>query len=166
MSTLRRVCRHGRRRPDRGHRWTACSSLREEGGQALVEFALLLPFLVGILLAIVKFGIAVNNQDVLTNAVRVGSRTLAISRGDSDPCGKTARSIVSSASDLDPAKLVTQLFVSTAPDGNTYVNCSSSGVLSGYNAKVTAKYPCDLVVVGVNFMPGCSLSTTTVVRIE
>ena len=101
MSTLRRVCRHGRRRPDRGHRWTACSSLREEGGQALVEFALLLPFLVGILLAIVKFGIAVNNQDVLTNAVRVGSRTLAISRGDSDPCGKTARSIVSSASDLD-----------------------------------------------------------------
>ena len=47
---------------------------RGEEGQALVEFALVVPVLLLLLLGIVEFGLLLYNQQVITNASREGAR--------------------------------------------------------------------------------------------
>ena len=51
--------------------WSSARKIlaRDDRGQALLEFALVLVVLVLILLGIITFGIAFNNQITLTNAV-------------------------------------------------------------------------------------------------
>ena len=53
---------------------------RDEKGQAMTEFAVVLPVVALVLFAIVQFGIAFNNYLTLTDAVRRGARTAAVSR--------------------------------------------------------------------------------------
>ncbi len=163
MLTPRRVCKHGRRRLGPRDRATACSMRcrREESGQAMVEFALVLPLLVTILFAIIKFGIAINNYVVLTNAVRTGARTLAIGRGSTDPCALAITKVKNSASDLDAAKLsVTTSYGSSCPN-------VSAPLVGGADATLTATYPCDLVILGVDLAFGsCTISSRTTERIE
>jgi len=48
--------------------------LRSERGQALVEFAFVLPMLAGLLLGIIQVGMLLNNYINLTDAARVGAR--------------------------------------------------------------------------------------------
>ncbi len=52
----------------------------------MVEFALVLPVLLIVLLAIMKFGLLFENYLTLTDAVRSGARTLAIGRGTANAC--------------------------------------------------------------------------------
>ena len=49
-------------------------SIRDEGGQAAVEFALVLPFLMIMLIGIVEFGRAWNQHQVITDAARETAR--------------------------------------------------------------------------------------------
>ena len=49
-------------------------------GQAMVEFALVLPILVALVFGIIQFGILFNHHLTLTDAVRAGSRQGAVSR--------------------------------------------------------------------------------------
>ncbi|PRY67504.1 TadE-like protein [Glaciihabitans tibetensis] len=51
---------------------------RSEDGAVAVEFALLLPILVAMLIGIMEFGLVYNAQITLTNAAREGVRTVAI----------------------------------------------------------------------------------------
>lgn len=53
-------------------------------GQALVEFALILPFLIVLLLGIMEFGWLTKNQLTLANAVREGARAAALGRTTSE----------------------------------------------------------------------------------
>lgn len=55
-----------------------------ERGAAAVEFALLMPILIMILLGIMEFGRAYNVQMSLTNAAREGVRSVAISSVEED----------------------------------------------------------------------------------
>ena len=50
----------------------------KEDGQALVEFALIMPFLLLFLVGIIEFGRAWNEHEVLTDATREGARKAAI----------------------------------------------------------------------------------------
>jgi Flp pilus assembly protein TadG len=59
---------------------------RREEGQALVEFALVIPVLLIILFAIVQFGIMLNTYITVTDAARSGARQLALEQGNDDPC--------------------------------------------------------------------------------
>jgi Flp pilus assembly protein TadG len=54
------------------------SKLREDRGAVAVEFALVFPILIAMLLGIVEFGFAYNTQVTVTNAAREGARTMAI----------------------------------------------------------------------------------------
>ncbi len=56
-----------------------------EHGQTMVEFALVLPLLAVLLLAIVEFGVVFHDYVTVTDASRVGARKAAVSRfvGDS-----------------------------------------------------------------------------------
>lgn len=125
---------------------------REEGGQALVEFALVLPLFVTLLFGIIQFGIAFNHYLVLTDAVRAGARTAAVSRTAPDPRAAGEDAVRKAAVDLDDSDLVVTV---EAPSGWT----------RGSEVRVSATYPYSLEVYGLEFSSG-RLSSTTTERIE
>ena len=75
-------------------------ALRGEQGQAMTEFALVLPVLVVVLSAIVQFGIVFNHYVALTDAVRTGARKAAVSRQASDPVGTTKQAVIAAGGDI------------------------------------------------------------------
>jgi Flp pilus assembly protein TadG len=52
--------------------------IRGEGGQALTEFALVLPLLFVLIFAVIEGGITMNNYLQLTDAVRVAARSASV----------------------------------------------------------------------------------------
>lgn len=64
-----------------------------EDGQAIIEFALVLPILIIMLLGVVFFAMAFNLQMVLNTAAREGARVWASNRGDTSPCGSVVAAI-------------------------------------------------------------------------
>lgn len=58
--------------------------MTSERGAAAVEFALLVPVLVMLLLGIMEFGRAFNTQTILANAAREGARSMAINNSQTD----------------------------------------------------------------------------------
>ncbi len=59
---------------------------RPEQGQAIVEFALVMPILILLLMGVVFFAMAFNLQMVLNSAAREGARAWASNRADTSPC--------------------------------------------------------------------------------
>lgn len=57
---------------------------RNEAGQALVEFALVLPVLLLLIAGIIEFGRAFHIQQVVTDASREGARTAVVQDGNVD----------------------------------------------------------------------------------
>lgn len=81
-----------------------------ERGAAAVEFALLAPVLITILLGIMEFGRAYNAQVSLTNAAREGVRVMAISNNQ-----ESARTAAKNgAAALSPALVDSNIAFSTA----------------------------------------------------
>jgi Flp pilus assembly protein TadG len=103
------------------------SNIRSESGAVAVEFALLLPILLTILLGIMEFGLAFNAQITITNAAREGARALSIG-GTTTPFA--AVSAASAA--LTPA--VTQAELSISPS-----TCTAA--TAGQIATVKITYP-------------------------
>jgi Flp pilus assembly protein TadG len=84
--------------------------LRDSHGQAMVEFALVLPLLAALLLGIMQFGIVLNHYIDLTDAVRAGARKAAVSRQTTDPLGPSdvaTQAVVNATGDItiDPNKV-------------------------------------------------------------
>jgi Flp pilus assembly pilin Flp len=57
-------------------------AVRDESGAAMVEFALVVPLLLMILVGIMEFGRAWNLQQVITDAAREGARRAVVRDGD------------------------------------------------------------------------------------
>lgn len=57
-------------------------AVRDESGAAMVEFALVVPVLLMILVGIIEFGRAWNRQQVITDAAREGARRAVVRDGD------------------------------------------------------------------------------------
>jgi len=143
-----------------GRRIRARLSTRNERGQSLVEFAVCLPILMLILTGMMTFGIALHNYLELTNAVSIGARLVAISRGQTiDPCAMVATAVYNAA----PLLKRTNLTFSLVLNGTTYpgATCSSpstttgaaGNLVQGADAQLTATYPCNLKVFGYNYAP-------------
>jgi Flp pilus assembly protein TadG len=84
------------------------SRWRSERGAAAIEFALVLPLLLLILLAIIEFGRAYNVQISLTNAARETARTMAIkstSLSDADAWNAAVAAGSAASPALDLAKM-------------------------------------------------------------
>ena len=63
----------------RGRVWLRLfTNLRSERGQALIEFAFLLPVLLVFMLTLLDFGLALDRREVIQHAVREGTRQAAI----------------------------------------------------------------------------------------
>ena len=105
------------------------SNVKRDRGAAAVEFALVLPLLLLIVLGIIEFGRAYNVQTTLSNAARDGVRVMAL-QDDADAARATAEA---SAFNLDPDKTS----ISVSPD-----SCASPEADS---ATVTVTYPLELI---------------------
>lgn len=139
--------------------------IRSERGSSLVEFAVILPVLALLVLAIGRFGITFNNFIALTDAVRAGARQLATGRGVTNPCQNAQNRVYSAAPTLSQASLPVTIVVNgSTVSGNT---CGNSILATGQDVTVSATYPCSLTFFGINFAGGaCQLSASTTARIE
>src|SRR5213082_2656563 len=117
---------------------------RDERGQTMVEFTLVLPVLLVVLFGIIQFGITFSNY---------GARTAAVSRSSSDPVGDTQARVKDASGDLDPSKVVVPPPVT--PSGWTH----------GADVTVTANYPYSISLLGIVVASG-NLSSSTTERIE
>jgi len=135
---------------------------RAEEGGALVEMALILPILATLVLGIMSVGVMFMNYLDLTEATGSGAQYLQLIRtSTTDPCQATYTAITNAAPNLTPANLSLSFNLNgTKVSGDT---CSGyqSDLSAGTPLSVTATYPCNLNIYGVNFAPsGCTLSAT------
>jgi Flp pilus assembly protein TadG len=100
-----------------------------EGGQSIVEFALILPFLVFLLFGIVQFGQAWHGYISITDAARVGAREGAVHR--STACASATAKINS---------------LGVVPPGGT-VSCTAGSTV-GSDIVVTIDYSYDIGLPG------------------
>jgi Flp pilus assembly protein TadG len=151
--------------------WTVARLLRarprpaEEGG-ALVEMAFVLPFLATLVLGIMSVGTTFMNYLDLTEATGSGAQYLQLIRtSTSDPCADTLTAITKAAPNLSTASGYLQLafnFNGTKlAAGTTSCPGDQQYLSSGTPVTVTATYPANLQIYGVNFLPsGWNLSAT------
>ncbi len=127
-----------------------------EGG-ALVEMAFALPIMMLMITGMTGFGLLLNNFLVLSHAVDVGARSLAVSRGVSTtPCSDAETVIENAAPSLAPANMTFTFAIgSNSYSGSTITSsgsggCSntSNGMTAGTTATVTVTYPFVLSVYG------------------
>ena len=123
------------------------SRAREEG-QALVEFTLVLPVFLVLVLAIVQFGVAFHHYLVLTDAVRAGARAASVSRLAPDPAAVATDAVLAAAGDLDRDELAPRVKVESTWE-------------PGANVTVAATYPYSLDIFGVVVKSGDLTSTIT-----
>ena len=139
---------------------------RDRAAATAVEFALLAPILLVLLMGMAKFGITLNSYVMLTEATADGARYLALSRGAPTPYASTVSQVTATASNLTVASLtITTTINGTACSTNTACQ-TALNTAAGQPARVTATYPCNLTVMGINFAPGCTLSSATTLMIE
>jgi Flp pilus assembly protein TadG len=128
------------------------SDTRSERGQALVEFALVLPIFSLLLFAIIQFGITFNHYLAVTDSVRAGARQGAVGRFSTAPTDATIAAVRKASPDLDQSAL--EVGVSTP-----------AGWTRGADVTVTASYPYEIDLFGVALKSG-RLQSTVTERIE
>ena len=79
--------------------------IRNERGQTMVEFALVLPILCVVLFGILQFGALYNDYVTLTDAARVGARRAAVSRLAPNPSAAAEAATRGAAAGLTQSKL-------------------------------------------------------------
>lgn len=125
---------------------------RDERGQALVELAIVLPVLAMLLFGLIQFGITFNHYLSLTDAVRAGARTAAVSRhlGADAAVAATKNTVENATSDI------------TLDDSQVTVDSTWT---QGSQVTVTATYPYSISIFGVPVKTG-DLTSTTKERVE
>jgi len=126
--------------------------IRLDKGQALVEFTLLIPVLLFVVLAIAQFGELYNHYVSITDATRAGARMAVVSRTATDPSAVAIQAVRDSAHTLDQSQLT--VTVTPAPPWT-----------SGQQITVTANYPYSLDLAGLVLKSG-SLTSSTKERVE
>ena len=126
--------------------------LQNENGQALTEFAVIIPMLALVLFGVIQFGIVFNNYLTVTDAARAGARKGAVSINEADPAAAAASAAYDSAENLDPG----DLDVAVAAD---------PGWEHGAEVSVSVSYPYEVSLLGFVVSSG-DVESTTKERIE
>lgn len=127
------------------------NDIRDEQGQTMVEFALVVPILCLILFGVIQFGALYNDYVTLTDASRVGARKAAVSRHEADPAAAAEASARASAPGLDA--------------DNLDVNVTTTGWEHGDSVTVETTYPYNISLLGFVVASG-DLSAETTERVE
>ncbi len=125
-------------------------SLRDERGQTMTEFALVLPLLAFLLFAVIQFGITFHNYVMIADATRAGARKAAVSRDLANPAGAAEAAVRASANGLTQAELAVSV---------------SSSFERGADVTVTASYPYEISLLGLVVKSG-RLESITTERVE
>jgi Flp pilus assembly protein TadG len=128
------------------------SRLQRRDGQTFVEFVIVLPILVMLVLGICQFGLAFHNYLSITDATRVGARAAAVKRTN-DPCGA--------------AKAAIQATAPKQWDEISSIDCwtpNPSDPQVGEPFKVTVKYPYEIGLPG--FSASGDLTASATERLE
>ena len=125
--------------------------LHAEDGQAAVEFAIVAPVLIALLLAIVQGGIAYNHYLAVTDAARAASREAITARVAGIGPTQIQQAAQQAAADLSP----TQLGVNVADPTDPTLSQSGSTVT------VTVTYPYSINVLGWAVASGTLQSSMT-----
>ena len=144
--------RHGKAPPSRPEH------SRGDDGSTLVEFALALPILLGILTGIFSVGLAFSNQLVLTQATGTGAQYLQqLGSTSADPCQDAFNVIKAAAPYLNPAKINLNVTVNGVTPTQSGNSCAGTTLTSQAPITVSSTYPCNISVYGVTFSPSCLL---------
>jgi len=130
--------------------------IRENRGQAVIEFAFVLPLLLVLCFGITEFGRAWMTMNIITSAAREGVRLAVVTAPDIPAVEQRVRDVCSAA------RVVPTLIVVTPPDPNDP------------DRRVSVRVDTDFVVIPGNFlgretgsMSGTiPLTTTTIMRHE
>ena len=140
----------------RGARMSIRHLLDNERGVTAIEFAIIAPVLLAIVLGLFQFGIAMQQFMNVTNAATQGALTLALARGGTTPYTSTTAAVTSAAPNLTASSITTT--VTIGGSACTSDSTCTSKLSSGATASVKVSYPCALNVMGVNYAPsGCNL---------
>lgn len=131
---------------------------RDERGQAVTEFAVILPVLLMVLFAIFQFGVIFNNYIQVTSAAREGARKGAVSRGAGN-CA-TVQNLAVSAAQSSAGSLGLQSSNVTVSD-----TCTNNAIAQGSDMKVTVTYPWSVKILGYVVANG-NLTSSTTMRVE
>lgn len=107
---------------------------RSDSGAAAVEFALVVPILILLVLGIVEFGRAYNIQNSLSAAAREGVRVMAISQN-----ATAAKTATKQAGVFNPAVTDAQICISAGASGS----CTATTCPAGGTVTLTIRYPVD-----------------------
>ena len=125
-------------------------SIREQRGQTMVEFAIVLPILLMLILGIAQLGLTFNNYLALTDGVRAGARYGAVLRTSGTHDAQTTAKVKQSAANLNPSNITTTI---------------TSTWQAGADLTVCATYPYSINLIGLVVKSG-NLNSCTTNRVE
>ena len=154
------------------HPGTRCAGLKrlarlrgEDDGVAMVEFALVLPLLLMLVTGIIQFGLVFNTYINLSDAVRIGARSISLGRGAaSDPCVAAASKLAANdAVTLPNAKVSTGYPAFKDTNGNVGSEaCGSPGAWkAGDSVTWKIEAPYTLQIFGLPLFTGTLTAQAT-----
>lgn len=131
-----------------------------ERGAAAVEFALVLPILVVILLGVVDFGLEINSQAIIANAAREGARTASLGGTSAEAITtvKSASASLLNISSSNPTITVT----CRLPTNSTCPSAFDTSRKAGGTVVVTVSYVYTWISPALLGLPG----STTIVKVS
>ena len=123
------------------------SYLRNNRGQTLVEFALIIPIFLLLVFGMMDFGIVLNQYLVVTAAAREGARSAAIGNSDS---GSIAV-VKAAAATIDQGQLMVTVTPAVKISGSSVTVTVSNPVII-VTPLISALFPADFRVQGVAVM--------------
>ena len=118
-------------------------------GQAIVEFALILPIFLILILSAVDFGRAYLRLHLLTNAAREGARTASLPRSTESDVQNTVNNFLTDAG-LKAVSFPPSEIVVTDPNGNEKTGLA----VAQEGDRVRVMVVQDFSIIGVGFVPG------------
>lgn len=128
----------------KGRRSGLAGRLRDEGGQAFVEFLLVVPALLFLVVGILEFGVAWRTNQVVTNTTREGARVAVLP----DPSGTlgnvmTAIQTRLASGGLDPDQAVVQILCQNGSGSACF-----GGGRTGAATEIRIEYPHTFIFLG------------------
>ena len=133
-------------------------TLRNQRGQAVTEFAVILPVLLLVLLGIYQFGVVFNNYIQVTAAAREGARKAAVSRA-SGSCATVQGLAITAARSAAPGLTQSKMNVTVT------ATCTNNAYTPGTDTTVNVTYPYAVSILGKVVASG-NLSSSTTMREE
>jgi Flp pilus assembly protein TadG len=130
----------------------------DERGQAVTEFAVILPVLLLVLFAIFQFGVIFNNYIQVSAAAREGARKGVVSRNAGN-CSTVNGMAQTAAKNAAPGLDQTKTTV-TVTD-----TCTNNALAPGTDLTVTVSYPWSVSLLGAVVASG-NMSSSTTMRVE